>query len=143
MGFPSSWISWISTLLSMASTKVLLNGVPGDRICHARGVRQDNSLSPMLFLLVMEVLTTLISRTNTWSLFKSLGLRAIGHRTSLYANDLVIFLTPVDQDIQLFWMILDIFVGASGLHCNMSKCQLAAIRCDESHTQLATTLFPC
>jgi hypothetical protein len=102
----------------------------------------SDSLSPMLFLLVMEVLAALIRQADTWSLFKSLRLRAIGLQASLYINDLVIFLTPVDQDIQLFRMILDIFAGASGLHY-MSKCQLAAIRCNESHTQLATTLFLC
>jgi hypothetical protein len=30
LGFSSLWRDWISTLLSSASTKVLLNGSPGD-----------------------------------------------------------------------------------------------------------------
>jgi hypothetical protein len=37
IGFPHRWSNWISILLSIAST--LLNGRPGRRIAHARGLR--------------------------------------------------------------------------------------------------------
>jgi hypothetical protein len=60
MGFPRPWWDWISTLLATASTRVLLNGSPGDIIPHARGLQQGDRLSPMLFILVMEVLNALI-----------------------------------------------------------------------------------
>jgi hypothetical protein len=60
LGFPRAWLDWISILLSTASTKVLLNGSPGDRICHAKGLQQGDPLSPMLILLVMEVLNALV-----------------------------------------------------------------------------------
>jgi hypothetical protein len=39
--------------------------------------------------------------------------------------------------------MFSIFEGASELGCNMSKCQLAPIRCDADQLQLATNLFPC
>jgi hypothetical protein len=42
MGFGRRWRNWISAILSTASTKILLNGVPGRRICHARGLRQGD-----------------------------------------------------------------------------------------------------
>lgn len=32
---------------------------------------------------------------------------------------------------------------ASGLTCNMSKCQMAPIRCQQEQIDLATSLFPC
>jgi hypothetical protein len=69
VGFPNGCINWVSVLLSTVSTHVLLNGSPGSRICHAGGVRQGDPLSPMLFLLVMEVLHTLIRMLDQWSLF--------------------------------------------------------------------------
>ena len=49
MGFSRRWLNWISMLLSSASTKVVLNGSPGQRICHARGLRQGGPLPPLAF----------------------------------------------------------------------------------------------
>jgi len=60
LGFGQRWRDWVSNMLPTASTKILLNGRPGRRICHARGLRQGDPLSPMLFVLVMEVLNHLI-----------------------------------------------------------------------------------
>jgi hypothetical protein len=34
IGCPRNWTNWISTIISTASTKVLLNGSPSRRICH-------------------------------------------------------------------------------------------------------------
>jgi hypothetical protein len=74
--------------------KVLLNGTPGERIHHARGLRQGDPLSLMLFLLVMEVLNALIHKANEWSLLKPLGAKGVTHRASFYADDLVWFVVP-------------------------------------------------
>ena len=49
LGFSRRWLDWISLILSSASTRVILNGSPGRRICHARGLRQGDPLSPLLF----------------------------------------------------------------------------------------------
>jgi hypothetical protein len=37
VGFPLAWRDWIAALLSSASTRIMLNGMQGERICHARG----------------------------------------------------------------------------------------------------------
>jgi hypothetical protein len=41
-----------------------VNGEPGDLICHQRGLRQGDPLSPMLFSIVMDVLNSLISKAS-------------------------------------------------------------------------------
>jgi hypothetical protein len=60
-------------LLSTSSTRVLMNGSPGDRICHAHGLSQGDLLSVMLFVPVMEVLDNMFRKADVWSLFQSLG----------------------------------------------------------------------
>jgi hypothetical protein len=59
MGFSRVWCDWVSAMLSTTSTKVLLNGVPRERVCHVCGLRLGDPLSPILFLLVMEALSAL------------------------------------------------------------------------------------
>jgi hypothetical protein len=77
MGFPPRWIDWVSVLLASVSTRVLLNGSPGTKICHGRGLQQGDPLSPMLFLLVMEVLNALFCKADGWALLQELGVRGI------------------------------------------------------------------
>jgi hypothetical protein len=62
-------MDWLSTIITMTSTKVLLNITLGERIYHRRGLRQGDPLSSLLFLLVMEVLGALIQKADAWSLF--------------------------------------------------------------------------
>jgi hypothetical protein len=130
-------------LLRSAKTKVLLNGAPCQRICHVWGLHQGDMLSPLLFILVMEVLGAMFQKADGCELLQAMGTRQIKHHLSLYADDLIMFITPVAFDISLTSGILELFEGASGLRCNLSKCQIAPIRCDETQVNLATSYFPC
>lgn len=60
---PRLWLlNLASGLLWTSSTQVLLNGSPGQHISHRRGLRQGDPLSPILFILVMDVLGFLITK---------------------------------------------------------------------------------
>jgi hypothetical protein len=107
--------------------RVLLNNMSGERIHHARGLHQGDPLSPSLFLLVIEVLGAMIRKAEEWKIFKKLPARVMLHRASLYGNDLIIFLSPVPDDLELIKVILATFGGAFGLCCNMNKSEIMTI----------------
>jgi hypothetical protein len=69
VGCPCNWTKWISTILSTASTRILLNGTPGEQICHGRSLRRG-ALSPMLFVLVMECFHALIRKADSQGLLQ-------------------------------------------------------------------------
>jgi len=94
LGFGPIWCDIISGLLRTSSTQVLLNGSPGERIHHQRGLRQGDPLTPMLFILVMDVLCHLIKKVADEQMLQPLARRALQHRISLYADDVVLFLRP-------------------------------------------------
>ena len=91
MGFSRRWLNWISLILSTASTRIICNGSPGRRICHARGLRQGDLLSPLLFVLVMEALNALFRLADGKGLLEHLD-PLIKERLFVYADDVIVLL---------------------------------------------------
>jgi hypothetical protein len=102
LGFGRIWCDITSGLLGSSSTQVILNGNPGERIEYQRGLRQGDPLSPMLFILVMDVLGFMIKRA-VEDLLQPLSRRALPHQISIYADDVVIFLKPTAGTSAFCW----------------------------------------
>jgi hypothetical protein len=62
---------------------------------------------------------------------------------SLYADDLVLFLSPVRQDLKFIQGILSVFGAAFGLHTNFVKCSITPIRCSVEDLEPVQSCFPC
>ena len=143
LGFGSRWCDLICGLLTTSSTQILLNGIPGESIKHRRGLRQGDHLSPMLFILVMDVLNRMFTKASESGLLQPLSRRPIQHIISLYADDVAIFLQPNAADINLSLQLLDLFGEASGLRTNVQKSNVLPIHCAEENLALIQNLLPC
>jgi hypothetical protein len=74
--------------------------------------------------------------------FKQLGAQSLPHRAYLYADGIILFVSPTTSDLCLVTGILKLFEGASGLSCNTAKCQLAPVRCSDEEVQTILDNFP-
>lgn len=123
-------------MLSTLSTRVLVNGEPGQVIDHYRGLRQGDPLSPMFFILVMDVLNSIVARADHEMLLEPLAVPQTTHRVSLYADDVVMFLRPTTGDLSLIKQILEFFGQISRLKTNMVKSFCTPIHCLENDLEL-------
>lgn len=130
-GFSARWREWITLLLSTSHSRVLLNGVPGRKIKHARGLRQGDPLSPYLFILAIDGLQRVLELATEEGILSPLRGRFASIRVSLYADDAVIFLNPVRDEVSSLLSILEQFGATTGLRLNWTKCSVAPIRCSE------------
>ena len=62
VSFGPNWCDWIATILRTTSTRILLNGIPGTSFYHGRGLRHGDTLSPMLFTIVVDSLCKLFDK---------------------------------------------------------------------------------
>ena len=74
----------------------------------------------------MELLNALIHEADRRAIFTPLPDK-IMHHAFIYADDLVIFLSPNVNDFTNMRRILDLFAGASGLVTNVDKCFITPI----------------
>ncbi|WVZ96858.1 hypothetical protein U9M48_042441 [Paspalum notatum var. saurae] len=146
--FGHGWCNLISNLLATSSTQVLLNGDPGEFTRHQRGLRQGDPLSPMLFILVMDVLSSLFAKAENVGLHP-LDSHNTRPRVSLYA-DVALFIRPFEEDFKCTIDILECFGAASGLETNLQKscviptsCEENALRRVDDTLHYPTAEFPC
>ena len=72
------WCRWIHTCISTVQFSILVNGAPADFFGSSRGLRQGDQLSPLLFLVMMEVFSRMMKRVEGAGLLR--GFRADGRR---------------------------------------------------------------
>jgi hypothetical protein len=84
----------------------------------------------MLFILAMDPLQQLLDKATQAGLLTPIGIDPVKMRTSLYADDVVMFLRPIAVDVANLQLLLQHFGMATGLCTNVHKSKIYPIRCD-------------
>jgi hypothetical protein len=114
LGFSIKWRDWIAALLGTTTSKVLINGEPTLGIRHARGLRQGDPLSPLLFILAIDPLQRIIKAAAKREILKPVLPKAANLRCSLYVDDAAIFAYPKNTELDNLLRILNFFGECSG-----------------------------
>ncbi len=123
-GFGPSFITWIKLLYSCPVASVRTNSQLSQTFTLSRGTRQGCPLSPLLFDLAIEPLAIAIRSCERTSGIWRYG---VEHRVSLYADDLLCFISRPAISIPALLDLLNNFSQFSGYKLNLNKSELFVI----------------
>ena len=123
MGFAKKWVDLIMNYISSVSYSIIINGEPCGNIIPSRGIRQRDPLSPYLFLLYAESLSTLIHKAardkQINGIYIGRGYPILTHL--FFADDSLLFCKAKVQECQKLVDILNSYEVASGQKINTDK----------------------
>ena len=126
MGFGMKWRGWIKACVTFVCFSVLVNGSPEGFFRCSRGLRQGDPLSSLLFLLIMEVLSRLLKKTEECNLIRGFhvgDVNVVGVRIShlLFADDTILFCDASREQLLSIRLVLSCFQTFTGLKVNIGK----------------------
>ena len=116
----------------------------GPILSCSRGLRQGDPLSPLLFLLVMEVLSRMLRKVEEGLIrgFRAGSNAADGLSIShlLYADDTILFCDADPDQLIYVRMVLTCFEAVTGLWVNMAKSEMVSVGEVQNISELADSL---
>jgi hypothetical protein len=126
MGFSDTWVQWMKLCVSSVNYSALVNFEKVCPIHPGRGLRQGDPLSPYLFILVAEGLTSLINKAMASGDLHGVkicrGAPTVSHL--LFADDCFIFCRSNLSETRKLMEILKTYENASGQEINLSKSEI-------------------
>merc|ERR1712015_316351 len=120
-GFGEGITEWVGILLNGFKAVINNGGNISREFDVARGCRQGDPVSSLLFILAIEIMCICIRSAKNIKGFKIENFRAL---LSLYADDCSIFLSNEEGELRNVIKILDDFYRTSGLEIHLGKTQV-------------------
>ena len=119
-GFGPSFCQWVGIFYGRAFSRILINGSLSSPVYLYRGVRQGCPLSPLLYVLVSEVLSTQIRHCSDIDGFLLPGAGGLQFKISQYADDATSILKSEESLASMLKVVRKFELG-SGAKLNTSK----------------------
>ena len=100
--------------------QIIINDRLSSKVLLRRGVRQGNPLSPLLYVLCVEILASLVRRSPEIGGFLLLGADGLQARARLYADDVFAVLKNL-RSLESFLSSIDLHEKGTGARLNKSK----------------------
>jgi hypothetical protein len=123
MGFVERWMRLVMKCLTSISYSVIVNGCPVGCIRPTRGLRQEDPLSPYLFILCAKVLSFKLYQAERNGYLDGVPTSPRGPRLNhlFFADDSLLFCKATLSDWQWMAFILEGYENASGQRLNRDK----------------------
>ena len=119
-GFGPSFCRWVGLFYNDVFSRVICNGDLSAPVFLGRGVRQGCPLSPLLYVLVSEALSTQIRKCNQIEGFRLPGAGGLQFKLSQYADDATNFVKS-ERSLCHLLRIVAIYEKGSGAKLNTTK----------------------
>jgi hypothetical protein len=126
-GFERKWCSWIAQYISSVRFLVLVNGSPNGFFRSSREVRQENSLSPFLFVFVMEALSRMIFAAVSRGILEGFKVGNATFTRLLFVDDTLIVCNARPSQLRYLRSLFLLFEAVSGLKVNLAKSNLIPV----------------
>lgn len=117
-GCGPKFCQWIRILYCEPSAEVITNNLISKSFGLSRGTRQGCPLSPLLFVMTLEPLAIAI-RDHPG--IKGIHISEIEHQISLFADDILLYLSDLKNTIPVLLNLIDQFGSFSGYKVNQAK----------------------
>ena len=131
-GFLGKWRHWISFCISTVHFPILINGSPEGFFGSTCGIWQDDPLSPLLSVIIMEALSRMMNKVVEEGLLSGFQVGALGNDSLcisylLFVDDTLIFSYANLDHILHLWLLFTWFEAISGLKINLSKSEMVPV----------------
>ena len=127
MGFAEDWVEIIMLCVSTVSYRVIRNGIEGGPIVPSRGLRQGDPLSPYLFIICAEGLSSLIRNRERAGFIHGVKIArsapAVSHL--FFADDCFLFFKAHYNEARIMKSLLAVYGAASGQKVNLNKSSIS------------------
>lgn len=119
-GFGPFFSFWVEIFYARAYSRILVNGTLSSYVYFRKGVRQGSPLSPLLYVLISEVLSTQVRKCKEIEGFLLPGAGGLQSKISQYADDATCILK---SELSLYNLlnVVEVYEAGSGAKLNTAK----------------------